>query len=50
MAFCVSYHAVYVNQKSMFTKIKESKITYLAFGIIAGLVLTYAYTKWKEKE
>ena len=34
----------------MFTKIKESKITYLAFGILAGLVLTYAYTKWKENK
>ena len=27
---------------------KESKITYLAIGIIAGLALAYAYTKWRE--
>ncbi len=33
----------------MFTKIKENKITYLAIGIIAGILLTYAYKKWKEK-
>ena len=30
--------------------LKENKITYLAIGIIAGLLLTYAYTKWKEKK
>ena len=29
---------------------KENKITYLAIGIIAGLALAYAYTKWKEKK
>jgi hypothetical protein len=29
----------------MITKIKESKITYLAIGIIVGLALAYAYTK-----
>jgi hypothetical protein len=29
-------------------KIKENKITYLAIGIIAGLALAYAYTKWKD--
>jgi len=29
----------------MFTKIKENKITYLAIGIIAGILLTYAYKK-----
>ena len=32
----------------MFKTIKENKITYLAIGIIAGLALAYAYTKWKE--
>ncbi|RHZ36255.1 hypothetical protein GvMRE_Ic1g100 [endosymbiont GvMRE of Glomus versiforme] len=32
------------------TKIKESKITYLALGIIAGLALTWAYTKWIKKD
>jgi len=26
-------------------KIQESKITYLALGIVAGLVLAYAYSK-----
>ena len=31
------------------TKLKESKITYLAVGIIAGLTLAYFYAKWKEK-
>ncbi|KLL04231.1 MAG: hypothetical protein MRECE_2c137 [Mycoplasmataceae bacterium CE_OT135] len=31
------------------SKIKESKITYLALGIIAGLALAYFYKKWKEK-
>ena len=34
----------------MFKTIKENKITYLAVGIIAGLLLTYAYTKWKENK
>ena len=27
---------------------KDNKITYLAIGIIAGLALAYAYTKWRE--
>ena len=31
-------------------KIQESKITYLALGIVAGLVLAYAYSKWIKKE
>jgi len=31
-------------------KLKDNKITYLAIGIIAGLALAYAYTKWKEKK
>jgi hypothetical protein len=29
----------------MIKNLKESKITYLAIGIIAGLALAYAYTK-----
>jgi len=29
--------------------ITESKYTYLAIGIIAGLVLTYGYEKWSTK-
>ena len=29
--------------------LKESKYTYLAIGIIAGLVLTFAYEKWSNK-
>lgn len=32
----------------MFEKIKESKLTYLAIGIIAGFALAYAYTKFKK--
>ncbi len=31
-------------------KIQESKITYLALGIVAGLALAYAYSKWIKKE
>ena len=27
----------------------ESKYTYLAIGIIAGLALTYGYEKWSNK-
>ena len=34
----------------MLKTIKENKITYLAIGIIAGILLTYAYKKWKEKK
>ncbi|RHZ36645.1 hypothetical protein GvMRE_I2g547 [endosymbiont GvMRE of Glomus versiforme] len=34
----------------MIKNIKESKITYLAIGIIAGLALAYAYTKWIKKD
>ena len=33
----------------MITKKKE-QITYLAIGIIAGIALAYACTKWKAKE
>ena len=29
--------------------LQESKYTYLAMGIIAGLVLTYGYEKWSNK-
>ena len=29
--------------------ITESKYTYLAIGIIAGLALTFAYDKWTQK-
>ena len=34
----------------MLKNMKESKITYLAIGIIAGIALTYAYFKWVKKE
>lgn len=34
----------------MFQKLQESKLTYLAFGIIAGLVVAYAYQNWIKKE
>ena len=30
--------------------ITESKYTYLAVGIIAGLALAYAYQKWIKKD
>ena len=30
----------------MLQKVKESKYTYLAVGIVAGLVLAYAYNKY----
>jgi hypothetical protein len=30
--------------------LKESKMTYLAFGIIAGLVVAYAYQNWIKKK
>ena len=33
----------------MFGKIKESKYTYLAIGILVGFALTYAYTKFKKE-
>jgi hypothetical protein len=29
---------------------KDSKYTYLAFGIIAGLLTAYAYQNWIKKE
>ena len=31
-------------------KITDSKYTYLAFGIIAGLVVAYGYQNWIKKE
>ena len=34
----------------MFQKVKESKYTYLALGIVTGLVLAYAYSKYFKKE
>jgi hypothetical protein len=33
-----------------FQQIKESKYSYLALGIIAGLALTYVYTNYLNKE
>jgi len=29
--------------------IKESKLTYLAIGLIAGIVVAYFYTKYQAK-
>ena len=34
----------------MLQKVKESKYTYLAVGIVAGIVLTYAYNKYFKKD
>jgi hypothetical protein len=34
----------------MFQKIQESKYTYLAVGIIAGLAFAYVYTNYLKKE
>ena len=34
----------------MITKIQESKYTYLAIGIVAGLVLAYSYQKFFKSE
>ena len=34
----------------MLTNIKENKYTYLAVGIIAGLIIAYAHKKFKKKE
>ena len=34
----------------MFQKVKESKYTYLALGIVAGLVLAYAYRKYFKND
>ena len=31
------------------TQIKESKYTYLAFGIVAGLAFAYVYTNYLKK-
>jgi hypothetical protein len=30
--------------------IKESKITYLAIGLMAGLVFAYFHAKWKKSD
>jgi hypothetical protein len=32
------------------TQIKESKYTYLALGIVAGLVFAYTYANYLKKE
>ena len=29
--------------------IKESKLTYLALGLVAGLALAWVYSKWIKK-
>ena len=34
----------------MLQKFKENKYTYLAVGIVAGLVLAYAYQKYFKKD
>ncbi|KLL05433.1 MAG: hypothetical protein MRERV_1c127 [Mycoplasmataceae bacterium RV_VA103A] len=31
-------------------KFQENKLTYLAFGIVAGLVVAYAYQNWMKKD
>jgi hypothetical protein len=31
-------------------QIQESKYTYLAFGILAGLVVAYGYQNWIKKD
>ena len=33
-----------------FQTVKESKYTYLALGIVAGLVFAYVYTNYLKKE
>ena len=30
--------------------LKENKMTYLAFGIVAGLIVAYGYQNWIKKE
>lgn len=34
----------------MLHKVKESKYTYLAVGIVAGLALAYVYSKYFKKD
>ena len=34
----------------MLSNIKESKYTYLAVGIVAGLVIAYAYSKFSKND
>jgi len=38
------------NLKTIFQKIKENKLTYLAFGIVAGFIVAYAYKNYLKKE
>ena len=33
-----------------FQKIKENKLTYLAFGILAGFAIAYAYKNYLKKD
>ena len=33
----------------MLEKIKESKLTYLSIGVVAGLVLAYVYVNYLKK-
>jgi formate/nitrite transporter FocA (FNT family) len=34
----------------MFQKLQESKLTYLALGIIAGFVVAFAYKNYLKKD
>jgi hypothetical protein len=34
----------------MFQKLQESKLTYLAFGILAGFIVAYAYKNYLKKD
>ena len=34
----------------MFQKVKESKYTYLALGIVAGLAFAYVYANYLKKD
>lgn len=34
----------------MLQKFKESKYTYLALGLVAGLVVAYAYSKYFKRD
>jgi len=37
-------------KENMFQKVKESKYTYLAVGILAGLAFAYVYANYLKKE
>jgi len=37
-------------KKTMFQKLQESKLTYLAFGILAGFIVAYAYKNYLKKD